>query len=119
MENQNTHWSILLEEVRELKAQGQKEEAYYIARSIYESNTFRYDKAIHANYEHYIEEKVKFFLDLASLSMFVTDKPEQSIPYLDEALVLIDGSESVRPYIDLEEIKRTRRDYVQLAKNKS
>ncbi|MGL4797940.1 MAG: hypothetical protein ACRCWY_00880 [Cellulosilyticaceae bacterium] len=109
------HWLEQLKEAESLKSNEQYEEAYSILREIYEKNSFRYDKIIHANYEDYIEGKVTFFVDLAKLSMLVTDTPAQSIPYLDEALIMLDGSESVLPYIDIDDIKRLRSDYRKLA----
>ena len=63
------------------------------------------------SYEDYVEEKVKYFVSLANLSYKVTGNPAQSIPYLDEALIAIDGEESSYPYIDRAEIKKLRDHY--------
>lgn len=111
------HWLEQLQQADILKENEQYDEAYALLRAIYEKNTLRYDKVIHANYEDYIEGKVKFFVDLAKLSMLVTNKPAMSIPYLDEALIMLDGSESVLPYVDIDDIKALRSDYNKLAKH--
>lgn len=108
------HWLEQLKEVERLKKEEKYEEAYAISRALYERNSIRYDKVLHANYEDYIEGKVSFFVDLAKLSMLVTDCPAKSIPYLDEAIIMLDGSESVLPYVDIDDIERLRRDYMKL-----
>lgn len=113
---QEKHWLEQLKEAEVLEREEKYEEAYGILRAIYEKNIFRYDKIIHANYEDYIEGKVTFFVDLAKLSMLVTDKPAMSIPYLDEALIMLDGAESVLPYINIGDIEKLRKDYMRLAK---
>ena len=111
---QEKHWLEVLQEVEALKKEERYEEAYGLLRGIYEKNSMRYGKVIHANYEDYIEGKVKFFVDLAKLSMLVTDQPAMSIPYLDEALIMLDASESVLPYIDIDDIQALRNDYMKL-----
>ena len=87
-----------------------EEEAYEILRYLYEKSAVRFDKELYASYEDYVEEKVKYFVSLANLSYKVTGKAARSLPYLDEALIAIDGEESSHPYIDRAEIKKLR-DY--------
>ena len=113
---QEKHWLQQLQEAEVLKKEERNEEAYTLLKSLYEKNTFRYDKIIHANYEDYIEEKVKFFVDLAELSMKVTQKPIMSLPYLDEAINMLDGAESVLPYVNIEDIQKLRQSYMKLVK---
>lgn len=106
------HWTTRLYIADKLKKHGQEEVVYKILREIYEENTFRYNKDIHAGYEDYIEEKVNFFKELADLSFKVTGEAKRSIPYLDEALIMLDGSESVNAYIDPKEIQRLKKEYI-------
>lgn len=80
-------------------------------RSVYEENTFRYNKDIHGVYEDYIEEKVNFFKELARLSTIVTEDARRSIPYLDEALIRLEGMESGNPYMNPKEIEELKREY--------
>lgn len=110
------HWIEQLKDAAALQKEEQYEQAYSILREMYEQNKVRYDKTIHSNYEDYIEDKVKFFVNLAKLSMMVTDEPARSIPYLDEALIMLDSSESILPYINIADIKKLHADYTALAK---
>ena len=87
-----------------------EKEAYEILRYLYEKSAVRFDKELFASYEDYVEEKVKYFVSLANLSYKVTGEPAKSLPYLDEALIAIEGEESAYPYIDRAEIKKLR-DY--------
>lgn len=112
---ENKHWLELLQDAKKLRQEDNQEEAYTILRGLYEINAIRYNKDIHSSYEDYIEQKVNFFVELAQVSMIVTDKPAMSIPYLDEALIMLDSEESIRPYINVEDIKRLRKDYKLLA----
>ncbi len=105
------HWLELLKEAEALKEQQAYEEAYAILRKLYEQNTFRYDKIIHASYEDYIENKVAFFVDLAKLSMRITNDAAQSIPYIDEALIMMDASESISPFVSMKAIEELKESY--------
>ncbi|WP_069997298.1 hypothetical protein [Cellulosilyticum sp. I15G10I2] len=106
------HWNSRIYMAKLLQEIGNTQEAYIILRGIYEDNTFRFDKGIHGAYEEYIIEKVKFFQQLAQLSIEVTKEPAQSIPYLDEALIMLDGAESVYPYVDPKDIKLLKKSYL-------
>lgn len=112
--NNGEHYLSKLYIARELIKLEYEVEAYEIMRGMYEINEIRFDKTLYASYEDYIEEKVKFFVELAKLSYIVTEKPEQSIPYLDEALIMLDSQESAYPYISETAIKNLRRDYINL-----
>lgn len=112
VEKNPTHWTSRLYVARLLKKYDKLEDTYAILREIYEENTFRYNKDIHGGYEEYIEEKVKFFMELAELSMEITGEAARSIPYLDEALIMLDGAESVHPYINPKDIKQLKKDYL-------
>lgn len=106
------HWNSRLYMAKRLHEIGNTNEAYIILRGLYEDNTYRYDKDIHGTYEDYIVEKVKFFEQLAELSLEVTKEPAQSIPYLDEALIMLDGAESVYPYINPKDIALLKKSYL-------
>lgn len=108
------HWNSRLYIARTLEEIGKKDEAYAVLRRIYEENIFRFDKDIHGAYEEYIVEKVRFFQSLAKLSLEVTKESARSIPYLDEALIMLDGAESVYPYVDPKEIKSLRKMYLSM-----
>ncbi len=108
------HWYSRVYMAKMLKQQGNAEEAYTLLRSIYEDNTFRFDKGIHGAYEEYIIEKVRFFEQLARLSLEVTKEPERSIPYLDEALIMLDGAESVYPYVNPKDISVLKKSYLNM-----
>lgn len=108
------HYLSKLYIARELKKLDYEVEAYEIMRAMYEINEIRFDKTLYASYEDYIEEKVKFFVELAKISYIVTEKPAQSIPYLDEALILLDSEESSYPYISKNEIEKLKKDYINL-----
>lgn len=108
------HYLSKLYIARTLKKLDYEVEAYEIMRGMYEINEIRFDKTLYASYEDYIEEKVNFFVELAKLSYIVTEKPAQSIPYLDEALIMLDSQESAYPYISKNEIEKLKRDYMNL-----
>ncbi|MDF2878236.1 MAG: hypothetical protein K0S30_1332 [Clostridia bacterium] len=108
------HWNSKLYMAKLLYEMGEIKEAYMILRNIYEENTFRFDKATHGAYEEYIIEKVKFFEELAKISLEVTKEPSQSIPYLDEALIMLDGAESVHPYINPSDIAQLKKSYLKM-----
>ncbi|PHV71568.1 hypothetical protein CS063_03095 [Sporanaerobium hydrogeniformans] len=108
------HWNSRLYMAQVLQKLGKKEEAYAVMRKIYEENIFRFDKGIHGAYEEYIVEKVRFFENLARLSFEVTHEPARSIPYLDEALIMLDGAESVYPYVSPSEIKHLKNTYLSI-----
>lgn len=112
VEQNPTHWTARLYVANRLKKHNQVESVYKILREIYEENTFRYNKDIHAGYEDYIEEKVNFFKELADLSFKVTGEAKKSIPYLDEALIMLDGSESVNAYINPKEIQKLKEEFI-------
>lgn len=112
--NNEGHYFSKLYIARALRDLEYNEEAYEIMRAMYEINEIRFDKTLYASQEDYIEEKVKFFVELAKLSFIVTEKPAQSIPYLDEALIRLDGEESSYPYISKSDIEKLRQDYINL-----
>lgn len=89
--------------------------AYKILRELYLNNEIRYSSECYGSYEEYIEEKVLFFVDMAMLTYLITKEASQSIPYMDDAINMLDASESVAPYIDIREIKEIRKDYIQKA----
>lgn len=111
VEKDPVHWVSKVYVAKVLKKYDRLEDSYKILRSVYEANTFRYNKDIHGVYEDYIEEKVNFFKELARLSMIVTEDARRSIPYLDEALIMLDGMESVHPYINPKEIEELKEVY--------
>lgn len=90
--------------------------AYAILREVYVNNEIRHHRDIFGSYEDYIEEKVHFFKEMAELSYIVTKDPAQSVTYIDEALIMLDASESVGPYVDQREFEQLKRDYLQLVK---
>ncbi len=112
VESDPMHWNSRLYIARTLQRLGKEQEAYSVMRKIYEENIFRFDKGIHGAYEEYIIEKVKFFESLAQLSLEVTHDPARSIPYLDEALIMLDGAESVYPYVNPTEITCLKKSYL-------
>lgn len=89
------------------------EGAYAILKEIHLNNEIRHNRDIFGSYEDYIVEKVAFFKDMAELTYIVTKEAAQSIPYIDEALIMLDGSESVGPYVDPKEFKELRKYYVE------
>ena len=109
-----THWSSRIYIAKLLNEMGDNQEAYRILRGIYEDNSFGFDKDLHGEYEEYIIQKVKFFEQLAKLSLEVTKEPAQSIPYLDEALIMLDEVESVYPYINPKEIALLKNAYLKM-----
>lgn len=111
VEKDPVHWVSRLYVAKVLKKYDRLQDSYKILRSVYEENTFRYNKDIHGVYEDYIEEKVNFFKELAALSMITTNDARRSIPYLDEALIMLDGMESVHPYINPKEIEKLKEEY--------
>lgn len=100
--------------VRQLEAVAKWEEAYKILRDINECRLFEYNKETYGLYEDYVVEKVKFLQHLAALNLQITGDVRGSIRYIDEALILLDGIESVAPYIDIEEVKQLKKYYVGL-----
>lgn len=96
---------------------GRKEEAYSILKEVYEENLFEYDKGAYGLYEDYVEDKVEFLEKLAALNLEVTQDVKMSIAYIDEALNLLDGEESVAPYIDIKAVKQIKKNYVNLLFN--
>lgn len=91
----------------------QYEGAYVILKEIYLNNEIRHTSDLFGSYEDYIVEKVDFFKDMAELTYIITKEAAQSIPYIDEALIMLDGSESVSPYVDQNEFKKLRKYYVE------
>lgn len=91
------------------------EPAYSIMKKIYLNNEIRYNRDLFGSYEDYIEEKVNFFKDMAELTYIITKEAAQSIPFIDEALIMLDSAESVSPYIDHKEFKNLRQQYVTMS----
>lgn len=90
--------------------------AYEILQEIYLGNEIRHNRDLFGSYEDYIEEKVHFFKDMAELTYIVTKEAARSIPFIDEALIMLDSSESVGPYVDVKEFKQLKKDYTEKAK---
>jgi hypothetical protein len=108
----DNHWFTKLYVADLLQKEAHYEEAHHLLREVYVENSFQYDKDIHAGYEDYIQEKVQFFVNLAALNMRITQKAKCSVPYLDEALIILDSAESVSPYISYREIEALKEDYI-------
>lgn len=106
------HWNSRIYMANLLQETGDRQAAYEILRGIYEDNIFEFSKEVYATYEEYIIEKVKFFQQLAQLSIEVTKEPAQSLPYLDEALIMLDGEESVYSYVDPKQILDLKKAYL-------
>lgn len=112
------HWTGRLYVGRELfKKYKEYDGAYKILKELYLANEIRYSSEYFGSYEEYIEEKVTFFIEMAEISYIVTKEAAQSIPYVDEALIMLDGSESVAPYVDAKEINKIKEDYIEKAQN--
>ncbi len=109
-------WQSRLYVANQLDENTDKERKYLLLEDIYKEKTFRYNKDIHGAYETYIEEKVKFLLNLAKLSLEIGKPPENSIPYIEEALVMLDGAESVHPYINLRDVSSFQREIYSMIK---
>ncbi|MEF9960537.1 MAG: hypothetical protein RR090_12260 [Niameybacter sp.] len=109
------HYFTKLCVAHKLEDAGCVQEAYEILRHLYETSAVRFDRHLFASYEDYLEEKVKYFVSLAQLSYTLTHNPAQSLPYLDEALITLDGEESAYPYIDRDDIEKLRNEYMNLA----
>lgn len=90
--------------------------AYFIMKEIYLQNEIRHNRDLFGSYEDYIEEKVNFFKDMAELTYIITKEAAQSIPYIDEALIMLDSSESILPYIDEKDFKQLKNSYLEMAK---
>ncbi|MDA3734200.1 hypothetical protein PBV87_22255 [Niameybacter massiliensis] len=105
------HYFTKLYVAHKLESVDCNEEAYEILRGLYEKSAVRYDRHLFASYEDYLEEKVKYFVSLANLSYSLTGEAAKSLPYLDEALITLDGEESAYPYIDRDEIEKLRDHY--------
>ncbi|WP_054742864.1 hypothetical protein [Cellulosilyticum ruminicola] len=99
---------------KQLEDKAKWEEAYQILKDINECKIFEYDKEAYGIYEDYVVEKVKFLEHLAALNLQITGDIKSSIRHIDEALILLDGIESVAPYIDIKEVKKLKKHYVQL-----
>ncbi|NLI90257.1 MAG: hypothetical protein GX366_07625 [Epulopiscium sp.] len=112
------HWTGRLYVGMELfKKYKEYDGAYKILKELHLANEIRYSSEYFGSYEEYIEEKVNFFIEMAELSYIVTKEAAQSIPYVDEALIMLDGSESVTPYVDAKEINKIKEDYIEKAQN--
>ncbi len=109
-------WQSRLYVANQLDETSDKERKHALLEDIYKEKTFRYNKDIHGAYETYIEEKVKFLLSLAKLSIEVGKPPENSIPYIEEALLMLDGAESVHPYINPREVSLFHREVYSMIK---
>lgn len=106
----SANWYARLNLARQLKEQGNKEQAYLLFKAIArEKEAFRFDKYVYGTYEDYIVEKTRFLIEVALLELEVVGCPKESIIYLDEALNLLDGMESVYPYVRIEEIQALRK----------
>ena len=109
-----SHWMGRLFIGRTLfREYGEYEGAYAILREIHLNNEIRHNRDLFGSYEDYIIEKVAFFKDMAELTYIITKEAAQSIPYIDEALIMLDGSESVGPYVDHKEYKELRKYYIE------
>ena len=97
-------WYEELVLARKLNGEGEKIKAYLIYKNI-STNSFKFDKYKYGSYEDYIVDKVRFLIELAILETVIGKKSEESIKYLDQALELLDGMESVYPYIRINEVK--------------
>lgn len=106
------HWYSVIYMARLLHELGKEEEAYVALKGIYEDKVFRFDKELHGSYEYYIVEKVKYLVELSRLSLEVTKDTLESINYLDEALIMLDGAESVYPYVSIREIQVLKNTYM-------
>lgn len=116
-EKNMSHWMGRLYLGRALFRDYQEYEgAYDILKEIYLGNEIRHNRDWFGSYEDYIEEKVNFFKDMAELTYIVTKEAARSIPFIDEALIMLDSSESVGPYIDQKEFKQLKKDYAEKAK---
>ena len=111
------HWTGRLYIARALfKDYQEYDGAYVIMKEIYLDNEIRYSNDLFGSYEEYMEDKVTFFKDMAELTYIVTQEAARSIPFIDEALIMLDSSESVGPYIDEKEYERLKASYLEKAK---
>lgn len=116
-EDHMAHWMGRLYLGRRLfKEYEEYEAAYDMLKEIYLANEIRHNRDLFGSYEDYIEEKVDFFKDMAELSHIVTKEAARSIPFIDEALIMLDGSESVGPYVDYKEFEKLKQDYIEKSK---
>ncbi len=116
-EDHMAHWMGRLYLGRRLfKEYKEYEAAYNILKEIYLDNEIRHNRDLFGSYEDYIEEKVDFFKDMAELTYIVTKEAARSIPFIDEALIMLDGSESVGPYVDYKEFEKLKQDYIEKSK---
>ncbi len=106
----SANWYARLNLARHLKEEGNKEQAYLLFNAISnEKEAFRFDKYVYGTYEDYIVEKTKFLIEIALLELEVIGCSKGSIKYLDDALNLLDGMESVYPYVRIDEIEELRK----------
>lgn len=106
----SANWYTRLNLARQLKESGNKEQAYLLLRSVSEEeDAFYFDKYRYGTYEDFIVEKTRFLIELALLELEVVGSAEGSMMYLDDALDLLDGMESVYPYIRIDEIETLRK----------
>lgn len=110
--NEDLYVSLYI--AKQLENLGEKEEAYKILKTIYEAHSFEYDKNVYGIYEDYVEEKTRFLETLAVLNLELTKDLKTSILYIDEALDLLDGEESIAPYVDIKKVKQMKQNYVSL-----
>lgn len=106
----SANWYARLNLARHLKEEGNKDQAYLLFKAISnEKEAFRFDKYVYGTYEDYIVEKTKFLIEIALLELEVIGCSKGSIKYLDDALNLLDGMESVYPYVRIDEIEELRK----------
>ncbi|MGL4344106.1 MAG: hypothetical protein ACRCTE_02835 [Cellulosilyticaceae bacterium] len=91
--------------VRALKAKGNNRLAYQLLRKQYEQGDMEGLGSL---------EQINLLVDLAEVSMSVGNKAKCSIPYIDEALILVQNMNEVREewYTELQDL---RAYYVQRA----
>lgn len=110
----SANWYARLNLARQLKEEGNKEQAYLLFKAISnEKEAFKFDKYVYGTYEDYIVERAKFLIEMALLELEVIGCSTGSIAYLDEALNLLDGMESVYPYVRIEEIEALKKHLCQ------
>ena len=99
-----TTWYEMLILARTLNSDGEKIKAYLIYKNI-ELDSFKFDKYRYGTYEDYIVDKVRFLIEKAVLETEIASNQDGAIKYLERALELLDGMESVYPYINIKDVK--------------
>lgn len=112
--DQLDHWSAMIYIAQLLMEVTRYETAYELLRSVYQEDTFEFDKDFYGTYEDYIIDRVKLLKDLAKLNWEMTQNAYESIAYLDEASQILDTEESVYPYVSLKEIQQLKKAYLKM-----